>query len=220
MSLNIHERNMVARRAAKEIHPGLMVHLGPGIPELVADFVPHEWNVLFHFAHGFLSIGSVPHRGRQAAPRVHGGGGPAVTAPGASLFDSAVAYGMVRRGKLDIAFFGALQVSCQGDLANWMIPGKKVYGIGGVSELALNAKKVIVLMSHLNREGEPKVVQECTLPVTASRCVDVIMTERAVMKVTAQGLLLTEVLYPYTLEDVIRHTAAPLRISEHLLISE
>ena len=206
MSLNIDERYMIARRAAKEIVPGQMVHLGPGIPQLVADFVPHDGNVLFHFEVGFPGIRSVPYREERAAP-------------GASFFDSTSAFGMVRKGKLDIAFFGAFQVSSRGDLANWMIPGKKVVGIGGVSELAHHAKKRIVLMSHLNREGKPKIVPECTIPITVGRCVDLIMTERAVMQVTEMGLLLTEVLYPYSLEDVILHTGAPLRVSEHLLVS-
>lgn len=219
MSLNIHERNMVARRAAREIGPGSMVHLGSGLPQLVADFVPNDWNVLFYFPHGLLRFGPLPYRGEDTSLSSEGEA-LLVPSPGTSLFDTTVAYGMVRRGKLDIAFFGALQVSSRGDLANWIVPGKKVYGIGGVSELARGAKRVVALMSHLNREGEPKVVRECTLPVTAIRCVDAIITERAVIEVTEQGLLLTEVLYPYKLEDVVNHTGASLHISERLIISD
>ncbi|WP_400162788.1 CoA-transferase [Brevibacillus sp. TJ4] len=219
MSLDIHERNMIARRAAKEIAPGSMVYLGAGIPEMVADFVPDGAQVHYFFPHGFVSIGSFPKR-REQPPLRREETVPLPVGPGSPLFDSSVAFGIIRRGMLDIAFCGGLQVSAQGDLANWILPGKKVYGIGGGSELAQSAKKVIVLMSHLNREGDSKLVSACTFPVTASRCVDVIITERAVIEVTAQGLLLREVLYPYQLADVIQGTAAPLRISEQVLISD
>lgn len=216
MRLEIDQRYMIARRAAREIQPGMAVNVGIGIPELVADFIPNEWNVMFHSVNGILGVGPTPLKGEEDQHLVSAGGAPVTIVPGASFFDSTIAYGMIRRGKLDVAFLGALQVSRLGDLANWIVPGKRVYGIGGGEELAFHAKKVIVLMSHVNRDGDPKILRECTLPLTAKGCVDLIITERAVIEVTPSGLLLTEVMYPYSLEDVLRHTGASLHISEHL----
>ncbi len=210
------QRNMIARRAAREIRPGMAVNLGIGIPELVTDFVPNDWNVMFHSVNGILGIGPTPSKGHEHPYLSSAGGSPATLVPGASFFDSTIAYGMIRRGKLDVAMIGGLQVSRKGHLANWVVPGKRVYGIGGGAELALYAKRVIVLMSHVTEAGEPKIVKECTLPLTAKNCIDLIITEMAVMEVTEEGLLLTEVMYPYTLEEVIGNTGAPLYISEQL----
>jgi len=207
---------MIARRAAREIQPGMAVNLGIGIPELVTDFIPHDWNVMFHSVNGILGIGSAPLKGQEDPYLFNSGGTPVTIVPGASFFDSTIAYGMIRRGKLDVAMIGGLQVSRNGNLANWIVPGKRVYGIGGGTELALHAKKVIVLMSHVNEEGEPKIVKDCTLPLTAKNCIDLIITEMAVIEVTEAGLMLTEVMYPYTLEEVIGKTGAPLSISEQL----
>jgi len=216
MGLQIDQRNMIARRAACEILPGMTVNLGIGIPELVADFLPDEWNVMFHSVNGILGVGPFPLQGEENAHLSNAGGTPVTLHSGASFFDSSIAYGMVRSGRVDVAFLGALQVSQRGDLANWIVPGKRVYGIGGGTELARYAKKVIVLMSHLNESNEPKILRECVLPLSAKNCVDMIITERAVMEVTAQGLLLTEVMYPYSLEEVVTKTGAPLIISENL----
>lgn len=220
MGLEMDQRNMVAWRAAKEVTPGMAVNLGIGIPELVADFIPHEWQVMFHSVNGILGVGPTPLKGEEDQHVSNAGGAPVTVVPGASYFDSTIAYGMIRRRKLDAAFIGALQVNRRGDLANWIVPGSRVHGIGGGAELAYYAKKVIVLMSHVNQEGEPKIRRECTLPLTAKGCVDLIITERAVIEVTQRGLLLTEVMYPYTLENVITNTGAPLMISENLQIVE
>lgn len=216
MGLDLDHRFMIARRAAKEIEPGMAINLGIGIPELVADFIPHEWHVMFHSVNGILGVGPTPIQGEEDPHLTNAGGSPVTIVSGASFFDSTIAYGMIRRGKLDVAFLGGLQVSRKGDLANWIVPGKRVYGIGGGPELALNAKKVIVLMSHVTAAGEAKILKECTLPLTAKRCVNVIITERAVIEVTPSGLLLTEVMYPYSLEEVIVNTEATLQISENL----
>lgn len=220
MGLGMDERYMIARRAAKEVEPGMTVNLGIGIPELVADFIPSEWGVMFHSVNGILGLGPTPVKGEEDAHLTNAGGAPVSLVPGASLFDTSVAYGIIRRGKLDVAFLGSLQVSRRGDLANWIVPGKRIYGIGGGLELAHCARKVIVLMSHLNEAGEPKIVTECTLPLTSRRCADLIITERAVIRTTAGGLVLTEVMYPYTLEDVIAKTGATLQISEHLQLPD
>ncbi|GED55988.1 3-oxoacid CoA-transferase subunit B [Brevibacillus formosus] len=220
MGLEMDQRNMVAWRAAKEVTPGMAVNLGIGIPELVADFIPHEWQVMFHSVNGILGVGPTPLKGEEDQHISNAGGAPVTVVPGASYFDSTIAYGMIRRRKLDAAFIGALQVNRRGDLANWIVPGSRVHGIGGGAELAYYAKKVIVLMSHVNQAGEPKIRRECTLPLTAKGCVDLIITERAVIEVTQRGLLLTEVMYPFTLENVITNTGAPLMISENLQMVE
>ncbi|QRG70732.1 3-oxoacid CoA-transferase subunit B [Brevibacillus choshinensis] len=220
MGLEMDQRYMIARRAAREIEPGMTVNLGIGIPELVADFVPPEWNVMFHSVNGILGLGPTPVTGEEDAHVTNAGGAPVSIVPGAAFFDTTVAYGIIRRGKLDVAFLGGLQVNRRGDLANWIVPGKRVYGIGGGTELVRNAKKVIVMMSHANAKGEPKIVSECTLPLTAKRCADIIITERAVIEVTAGGLVLTEVMYPFSLEDVIEGTGATLQISENLQLPE
>lgn len=220
MGLEIDQRNMVARRAAKEIAPEMAVNLGIGIPELVADFIPNEWQVMFHSVNGILGLGPTPLKGEEDQHISNAGGAPVTVVPGASYFDSTIAYGMIRRRKLDVAFIGALQVNRKGDLANWIVPGSRVHGFGGGAELAYYAKKVIVLMSHVDPRGEPKIRKECTLPLTAKGCVDLIITERAVIEVTQNGLLLTEVMYPYSLENVILHTGATLNISENLQLVE
>lgn len=220
MGLDMDQRNMIAWRAAKEVTPGMAVNLGIGIPELVADFIPNEWHVMFHSVNGILGVGPTPLKGQEDQHISNAGGAPVTVVPGASYFDSSIAYGMIRRRKLDVAFIGALQVNRRGDLANWIVPGSRVHGIGGGTELAHYAKKVIVLMSHMNQAGEPKIRRECTLPLTAKGCVDLIITERAVIEVTKRGLLLTEVMYPYSLESVVSHTGAPLFLSENLQIAE
>lgn len=145
------------------------------------------------------------------------GGEPITVVEGASYFDSATAFGMIRRGYIDITIIGALQVSEKGDLANWIVPGKRVPGMGGAMELAQKAKKVIVLMNHTNKDGQPKIVRTCTLPLTAPECVDMIITEMAVMEVEDGILVLREVMAPYTVHDVIDRTEASLEIPDHLL---
>lgn len=205
-------RNRIAKRAAKEIHDGLIVNLGIGIPTLVADHIPQDIHVLFHAENGVLGTGPSPDPGQEDPALCNAGGFPITTVMGASYFDSATAFGMIRKGYIDITILGALEVSEKGDLANWIVPGKRVPGMGGAMELAQKAKKVIVLMNHVNKQGESKILKACTLPLTARQSVDLIITDMAVMEVTEEGLVLKEVMAPYTVDDVIRNTEATLKI--------
>jgi acetate CoA/acetoacetate CoA-transferase beta subunit len=214
MGVGVEQRHLIARRAAKEIEPGMLVNLGIGIPTLVADYIPPEWNVMFHAENGILGTGPSPAKGEEDENLCNAGGFPITLMPGASYFDSTVAFGMIRRGHLDMTILGALEVSEKGDLANWIVPGKRVPGMGGAIDLAQKSKKVIVLMNHTNKAGEPKILRECTLPLTAPSCVDMIITERAVIEVVNGELHLREVLYPYTVEEVIESTGAPLHFTE------
>jgi acetate CoA/acetoacetate CoA-transferase beta subunit len=205
-------RNRIAKRAAKEIHDGLIVNLGIGIPTLVADHIPQDIHVLFHAENGVLGTGPSPDPGKEDPALCNAGGFPITTVMGASYFDSATAFGMIRKGYIDITILGALEVSEKGDLANWIVPGKRVPGMGGAMELAQKAKKVIVLMNHVNKQGESKILKACTLPLTARQSVDLIITDMAVMEVTEEGLVLKEVMAPYTVDDVLRNTEATLKI--------
>ncbi|UZD45944.1 3-oxoacid CoA-transferase subunit B [Peribacillus frigoritolerans] len=212
MGMAVDVRNRIAKRAAKEIHDGLIVNLGIGIPTLVADHIPQDIHVLFHAENGVLGTGPSPEPGKEDPALCNAGGFPITTVMGASYFDSATAFGMIRKGYIDITILGALEVSEKGDLANWIVPGKRVPGMGGAMELAQKAKKVIVLMNHVNKQGESKILKTCTLPLTARKSVDLIITDMAVMEVTEEGLVLKEVMAPYTVDDVIRNTEATLKI--------
>ncbi|MET1180483.1 MULTISPECIES: 3-oxoacid CoA-transferase subunit B [Peribacillus] len=212
MGMAVDVRNRIAKRAAKEIHDGLIVNLGIGIPTLVADHIPQDIHVLFHAENGVLGTGPSPDPGQEDPALCNAGGFPITTVMGASYFDSATAFGMIRKGYIDITILGALEVSEKGDLANWIVPGKRVPGMGGAMELAQKAKKVIVLMNHVNKQGESKILKACTLPLTARQSVDLIITDMAVMEVTEEGLVLKEVMAPYTVDDVIRNTEATLKI--------
>ncbi|MEP9405756.1 3-oxoacid CoA-transferase subunit B [Peribacillus frigoritolerans] len=212
MGMAVDVRNRIAKRAAKEIHDGLIVNLGIGIPTLVADHIPQDIHVLFHAENGVLGTGPSPEPGKEDPALCNAGGFPITTVMGASYFDSATAFGMIRKGYIDITILGALEVSEKGDLANWIVPGKRVPGMGGAMELAQKAKKVIVLMNHVNKQGESKILKTCTLPLTARKSVDLIITDMAVMEVTEEGLVLKEVMAPYTVDDVIRNTEASLKI--------
>ncbi|MFS0599652.1 3-oxoacid CoA-transferase subunit B [Peribacillus frigoritolerans] len=212
MGMAVDVRNRIAKRAAKEIHDGLIVNLGIGIPTLVADHIPQDIHVLFHAENGVLGTGPSPDPGKEDPALCNAGGFPITTVMGASYFDSATAFGMIRKGYIDITILGALEVSERGDLANWIVPGKRVPGMGGAMELAQKAKKVIVLMNHVNKQGESKILKTCTLPLTARKSVDLIITDMAVMEVTEEGLVLKEVMAPYTVDDVIRNTEATLKI--------
>lgn len=214
MGMGVDVRNRIAKRAAKEIKDGMIVNLGIGIPSLVSNHLPNDIQVMFHAENGILGIGKSPEKGEENPTLCNAGGFPVTTVPGASFFDSATAFGMIRSGYLDITILGGLEVSEKGDLANWIVPGKRVPGIGGAMELAKKAKKVIVLMNHCNKNGKPKLLKNCTLPLTAKACVSLVITDMAVIEVTDKGLLLKEVMAPYTIDDVIANTDAPLKVSE------
>ncbi|NOV02928.1 3-oxoacid CoA-transferase subunit B [Paenibacillus planticolens] len=216
MGMGKENRVRIAKRAAQELKNGMAVNLGIGIPTQVADYVPEGVQIVFHAENGILYAGGAPNPGEEDAFLCNAGGYPVTIVDGASYCDSSIAFAMIRRGCIDITILGALEVSERGDLANWIVPGKRVAGIGGAMELAQKAKKVIVLMNHINRQGESKVKKQCELPLTARACVKLIITEMAVMEVTEHGLLLKEIMLPYTVDDVMRHTEAALIIPEHI----
>jgi acetate CoA/acetoacetate CoA-transferase beta subunit len=216
MGMGKETRVRIAKRAAQELKDGMAVNLGIGIPTQVADYVPEGIHVVFHAENGILCAGGAPLPGEEDAFLCNAGGYPVTITNGASYCDSSIAFAMIRRGCIDITILGALEVSERGDLANWIVPGKRVAGIGGAMELAQKAKKVIVLMNHVNRQGDSKVKKQCHLPLTAQACVKLIITEMAVMEVTDQGLLLKEIMLPYTIEDVVNHTEAKLIIPENI----
>lgn len=217
MGMGVDVRNRIAKRAATEIEYGMIVNLGIGIPSLVSNHLSEDTQVMFHAENGVLGMGESPVAGEENAMLCNAAGFPVTIVPGASYFDSATAFGIIRSGNLDITILGGLEVSAQGDLANWIVPGKRVPGIGGAMELAQKAKKVIVLMSHVNKKGEPKIVPECQLPLTAKACVSMIITDMAVIEVTEGGLVLKEVMTPYSARDVIQHTAASLKVADDLV---
>jgi acetate CoA/acetoacetate CoA-transferase beta subunit len=206
MGMGIDVRNRIARRAAEEIRNGMVVNLGIGIPSLVPNHLPKELMVMFHAENGITGMGPSPEKGEEDENLCNAGGFPVTLIKGGSYCDSATAFAMIRRGLVDITILGSLQVSGQGDLANWIVPGKKVPGMGGAMELAQKAKKVIVLMSHCDKSGRPKIVSSCQLPLTSSACVNLIVTEMAVFQVTSKGLLLSELFAPYDLQDVVNKT--------------
>lgn len=214
MGLGVDFRNTIAKRAAEEIHNGMVVNLGIGIPSLVPNHLPKNMMVMFHAENGITGMGPSPEKGMEDENLCNAGGYPVTLNPGGSYCDSAVAFGMIRRGRVDITILGSLQVSAQGDLANWIVPGKKVPGMGGAMELAQKARKVIVLMNHCDKAGNPKIVTSCTLPLTSAACVDMIITELAVFKVTPEGLLLTELFAPYDLQVVVNKTECDFTVSD------
>ncbi|WP_404457807.1 3-oxoacid CoA-transferase subunit B [Sutcliffiella horikoshii] len=210
-------RNLIAKRAAQEIENGMVVNLGIGIPSLVPNHLPENTHVFFQAENGVLGMGSTPLTGEEDENLCNAAGFPVSIQPGASYFDSALAFGMIRRGKLDITILGSLQVSEQGDLANWIVPGKRVPGMGGAMELSQKAKKVIVLMSHTDKYGQSKVVKTCSLPVTTPNCVDLIITDLAVFEVKKDGLMLSELMPGVSLEQVKEKTEASFTLSPAIL---
>lgn len=206
-------RRLIARRAAQEVRSGMVVNLGIGIPSLVPDFLDSEVHVMFQAENGILGMGPTPVSG--ADPNLSNAAGyPVSVVPGASYFDSAVSFGMIRTGRVDLAILGALQVSEYGDLANWIVPGKRVPGVGGAMELAAGARNLIAVMSHVEKDGLPKIVSVLTLPVTASKCVRKIITDMAVFRVDDHGLVLEELIGGCREEDVRSRTGVAYRISE------
>lgn len=212
MGMGASVRNRIARRAAEEIRDGMVVNLGIGIPSLIPNFLPKDRKVMFHAENGILGMGPSPEKGNEDANLCNAGGFPVTLNPGGSYCDSSMAFAMIRRGKIDLTVLGSLQVSQKGDLANWIVPGRKVPGMGGAIDLAQKAKKVIVLMGHCDKHGRPKIVEKCTLPLTAKGCVDLIITEMAVFSVTEAGLTLIEVFDPYDVNEIVNKTDCDIHI--------
>lgn len=208
-------KEIIAKRVAQEFKDGTLVNLGIGLPTLVANYIPDDIEVTLQSENGFIGMGSAPLEGEEDPNLVNAGAQPVTTLPGAAFFDSATSFAIIRGGHLDFTVLGALQVDQHGNLANWMIPGKKVPGMGGAMDLVTGAKEVIVAMTHTAR-GNVKIMRECTLPLTAKGQVDMIITELAVIEVTPEGLVLRELGPDATIEDVIANTEAPLIIPENI----
>ena len=206
-------RDVIAARAAQELHSGEVVNLGIGIPNRIPGFLDPDVEIFLHTENGLLGVGSRPAEGEVDLELIDAGKKPVTLMPGAAAFDSASSFAMIRGGHIDTVVLGALEVSETGDIANWMIPGGKALGVGGAMDLVTGAKRVIVTMTATTPEGEPKLVPACTLPLTASGVVKVVITEHAVFRITDGELVLAELLDGATAETVAAETSARYRVA-------
>ena len=206
------DKNQIANRIAKELKHNYYVNLGIGIPTLVANYVPEGIDVEFQSENGILGMGPFPFEGDEDADLINAGKQTITSLPGASFFDSAFSFGMIRGQHVDLTILGAMEVSENGDIANWKIPGKMVKGMGGAMDLVASAENIIVAMMHVNKAGESKILKKCTLPLTGVGCVKKVVTELAVLEVTPQGFKLLERAPGVTVEHIIASTEADLII--------
>lgn len=209
-------KEIIARRVAKEFKEGMVANLGFGIPNMAANYLPDGMEIILQCENGALRFGATPKRGESDPDLANSGGAPITLLPGASTFDLDLSFSIIRGGHVDITALGALEVDQEGNIANWKIPGVFAPGMGGAMDLLVGAKYVIAALNHRDKKGNSKILKKCTLPLSAQKCVDLIITDKAVMKVTSNGLVLMEVAPGVTVDEVVNMTDANLIISDDI----
>lgn len=211
------DKHGIAKRIARELQDGFYVNLGIGIPTLVANYIPEGVEVVLQSENGLLGMGPFPYEGEEDPDLINAGKQTITTVPGSVFFDSAMSFGMIRAGKVDLTVLGAMEVADNGDIANWKIPGKMVKGMGGAMDLVASAKNIIVAMQHVNKAGESKLLPACSLPITGRRCVKKVVTELGVFDITDEGFVLRELAPEVSVEQVRASTAGRLVVPDNVI---
>ena len=209
-------REIIAKRVAAFFEEGDLGNLGIGMPTLVANYIPADKGIMLHSENGFIGLGPSPEAGQEDKYTVNAGGSPVTIVPGGACFDSAMSFALIRGGHVDVSVLGALEVDEKGNIANWIVPGKLVPGMGGAMDLVVGARKMIIAMEHTTKDGAPKILKNCTLPLTAVNAVDYIVTELGVMEMTKEGIVLIELAPGVTVEEIQAKTEAVLIIPDHV----